>query len=265
MKKHNIRLGVAFFALALLASCGRDSHISVSQDRFFFEKGGGEAQLVITADGDWSIEKDEGASWISVSPYQGSRSTAVTIRATENEEPNERNTSLIVYSSKKKTQKKIYVVQDTDVDHDYLMEQIWFLRFYERWDLDYANQVIDYSYRSQTYYIDQESWFFYFTDSLGYLVHAANGDTLYSPYEYVYYPENDSLYLNFLLTTTDTVEEYFARVHELSHERFTFSNEYRRHQYEKLHNVNVGINRNSIKVNPSKIVKKAHGPLIPIK
>ena len=264
MKKHINFLAITVFAFFFLISCGKNSSISVSNDRFFFEREGGEAYLYITSDGDWSIEKDGEEPWISFSPSRGNKDGTVTITVETNTEPEARSAVLNVYSAHQKTRKKIYIVQKAYIDDYLFIDKVWFLRFYERWDLDYANQIIDYSYRSLTYYPDSESWFFYFTDSLGYLIHTIDGDTLYSPFQYDYFTESDSLYLNFL-TVDESVEEYFARVHELSRERFTFSNEYRHHQFEKLYNINVSPNRGGIKVHPEKIVRKSPGPLIPIK
>lgn len=264
MKKTIYTIGIACLLLMLATSCGKKQHVNVSKDRFLFDLPGGTGSFTITADCDWSIESDASASWVTLSQLQGSTNATIDISVEANSEGNERSTELKVVSANKKVNKKIYIQQKASVFSNYILGNIWFLRFYERWDLDHTNQVIDASYRSRTYYSNEEfeNWFFYFTDTLGYLIYRVNGDTTYYPYHYIYYPESDSLYLNFV-TNSDIVEDYYAQIFELSHDNFTFSNEYRHHQFEKLHTVNVtGDEKASLKINPKRVKTKPFGSLI---
>jgi hypothetical protein len=265
MKKNIFFIGI-LSVLLLISSCGKKQHITVSRDRFLFDMNGGAIAFDITADCDWFIDQDHTVSWVSLSQTQGSHDGRVTVYVQSNAEQTERSTLLSVVSANGKIHKQLYVQQNTDINSGMLTGNIWFLRFYERWDLDYYNQIIDESYRSWTYYVgeDYRDWFFYFADTIGYLIQTYQGDTLYSPYHYVYYPQNDSLYLNFE-TLTDTIEDYYARIHELTSERFTLSNEYAHNRFEKLYTVNVTVSKQDFKINPAKIVKKSHGPIITIK
>ena len=265
MKKTIHLIGVACCLLILATSCGKKQTISVSNDRLLFDISGGTLSFDITANCDWSIEQDLSATWISLSQLQGSNNATIDITAESNDGISERTTELSIVSDNKKTTKKIYIQQKSSVFSDLILGKLWFLRFYERWDLDYANQIIDASYRSRTYYSDEiyENWFFYFTDTIGYLIYRVQGDTTYYPYHYNYYPNNDSLYLSFV-TQSDVVEDYYAHVFELTQDHFTFSNEYRHHQFEKLYTVNVSDDKKSpLKINPKNIKTKPHGPLIP--
>jgi hypothetical protein len=108
-----------------------------------------------------------------------------------------------------------------------------------------------------------DNWFFYFRDdSTGYQIHTKNEDTIMYAYQYIYYPEGDSLYINF--ETDSVVEDYHATIHELNSENFVFSDEYRSHHFEKLYMAKIYENRGVIHVNPKKVMKKERGPLIPI-
>lgn len=266
MKKFVNLIGISCFLLLLATACGPKQHINVSQDRLIFDLSGGTQSFNITADCDWTIEKDAADSWFTLSQLQGSKNATIHVTVDNNTEAKERSATLNVVSDNKKVNKKIYIQQKTSVFSNYILENLWFLRFYERWDLDYNNHVIDASYRSRTYYTDEvfENWFFYFTDTIGYLIYRANGDTVYYPCHYHYYPENDSLYLNFVTESDTEVEDYYARIYELSQDRFTFSNEYRHHQFEKLYTINVTEDqKKTIRVNPKHIKNKPHGPLIP--
>lgn len=266
MKKNNFQIGVFLLLLLSLAACGKKQQINVSQDRFFFDVNGGTMSFNIEADCDWSIKKKEADHWVTLSQDQGSNNATVEITVQRNQEQTERNTMLDVVSANGNTKKKIYIQQNTDITINSLMGKLWFLRFYERWDLRFDNQIIDESYRSWTYYIDLDSinWFFYFmNENLGYQVVAEKGDTIYYTYHYEYFPNNDSLYMSFE-TVNDTVEEYYARVHELTDDRFVISNEYKYHQFEKLHTVNITAHKRALNINPAKITKKTPGTLIPI-
>lgn len=266
MKKIVNIIGISCFLLLLATSCGPKQHIYVSQDRLVFDLSGGTMSFSITADCDWTIEKDATDTWVSLSQLQGNKKTTIQVTVDHNTEGNERSTTINIVSDDKKVNKKVYIQQKASVFSNYILGNIWFLRFYERWDLDYNNQVIDASYRSRTYYTDDEfeNWFFYFTDTIGYLIYRTSDDTIYYPYHYHYYPEKDSLYLNFVTQSSTEVEDYYARIFELSHKRFTFSNEYRHHQFEKLYTVNVtNKQKGSIRINPKNIKNKPHGPLIP--
>ncbi len=264
MKKTTYFLGFTLCILLLATSCGKSDHVSVSRDRFLFDMNGGAIAFNITANCDWKIEVPTTASWISLSQDEGRDNATVTINVRSNADQIERSEVLTVVSTNGKSSKKIYVQQKTNINVGLLVGNIWFLRFYERWDLDYYNQIIDESYRTWTYYIGEEfeDWFFYFNDTVSYLIYAYDNDTVYFPYHYVYYPENDSLNLSFE-TVNDSLESYFAYIHELSNERFTISNEYKHNRFEKLYTLNATNNNRSLKINPKKVMKKPSGPLIP--
>lgn len=265
MKKSIIPIGITLCVLLLAVSCGKRQNITVSEDRLLFDLSGGTRSFAIKADCDWTIETEAEATWITFSQLQGSKNATIDVTAERNT-GTERSTRITIVSANGKTQKKIYIQQKSTVFSMFILGKIWFLRFYERWDLDYANQVIDDSYRSWTYYTDEqyENWFFYFADTIGYLIYRVNSDTTYYPYHYIYYPGKDSLYISFV-TNSNTVEDYYARIYELTRDRFVFNNEYRHHQFEKLHTVNVSNDKGgALKINPKRVKAKPSGSLIPV-
>ena len=149
-----------------------------------------------------------------------------------------------------------------------ITQKLWFLRTYDRWDTDSHDREIPESRRSWTYYGNEgyENWFFYFfEDNSGYQYHTLEGDTTVYAFNYIYYPEGDSLNIVFQ-TTTDSVENYHAIIDELTENNFTFTNPYCPHQYEQLHLVNVTASKSANPhVNPKKISKKPAGALIQLK
>ena len=148
-----------------------------------------------------------------------------------------------------------------------ITQKTWFLRTYERWDTDSRDNVIPESRRSWTYYGDEgsENWFFYFNENnTGYQYHTFQGDTVVYAYRYQYYPEGDSLII--FENENDSVEDYHATIHELTKNNFSFSDEYRPHQFEKLNLVNVTASkRTEPSLHPKKLAKKPTGALIQTK
>ena len=221
----------------------------------------------ITADCNWTIDVDDTQNWLTVNPVEGNNNANVAVNARQNNNTIDRKTTLTVRSENGKVKRDITVTQ-SKIDINPITRKVWFLRFYERWDVDYWNNVIPESYRNWTYYtdIEFENWYFYFEDdNNGYQVHTQNGDTVYHPCHYVFYPDGDSL--NIVFETTDSgIEDYHAVIHELSNSNFSFSDQYDWHEYEKLNMVNVSTSkRNALKVNKKKIAPKPAGPLIQLK
>ena len=265
MKRNFFWFGAILLLLLAPASCRKKQHLEVNKDLMVFNSFGGTDLFRIVADCNWTIESDNDQDWLTIDPLVGGKDTTnVTVTAAPNEHNYDRSSQFTVVSSNGKIRKTIAVSQEK-VDIDYIHNKIWFLRTYERWDSDFYNTVIPESYRSWTYYTDygNENWFFYFLkDSVSYEIRIKEDDTVYYPFDYQYYPEGDSLYIHFH-TIDETIEDYHATIHELNNERFTFSDAYRPHQFEKLFLVNVSRGqRSEMKINPKKIAKKPKGALI---
>lgn len=248
-------------------SCGKRQHIKPSKETLTFSSQGGKDFIKIEADCDWTIEKDLSHDWYTISQTEGSMDALITINVNPNDSHVDRNDILTLVSANGKTKSKISIVQ-TNIDINQIIRKVWFTRFYERWNTDFYGQYINESYRSWTYYAEPqyENWFFYFlNDGTGYEIRAHNYDTVYYPYNYQYYPENDSLYISFQLEDDSITEDYRAIIYEVNEERFVFLNEYRAHQFEKINTVNVSTSKSDIKINPKKVKPKPAGPIIQVK
>ena len=266
MKRHFFWIGALLAIVFAIASCGPKQHLEVNKEKLVFNSFGGTDLFYVVADCDWNIEVDNTQDWLSVNPLSGGKDTTnIIVTAVPNEHNYDRNTSLAVVSSNGKVRKEIEVTQEK-IDIDYIHNKIWFLRDYERWDCNYLNVIIPESYRSWTFYTDygNENWFFYFMDNnSGYEIRIKGDDTTYYAYDYQYYPQGDSLFIRFENPDSTFIDDYHATIHELNNERFTFSDAYRPHQYEKLFLVNVSRgDRSEMKINHKKIAKKPAGPLI---
>ena len=256
------------FALVVLAaSCGKKQHIVISKASLVYTYSGGNDVFQITADCNWVI--DGIPNWITVNPTAGSNDGNVVVTVNRNNTSVDRNATLYVISENGRVKKSIEVIQ-VRADINAIIQKVWFTLTDERWNTDYYNHVIPESYRTYTYYSndDYEHWFFYFlNDSTGYQVRTYNGDTIIYPYNFTFYPDVDSLFISFEVVGDTLVrEDYRTIIHQLNNEFFVFSHAYRPHQFEKITTANVtGSRKEDFKVNPKKIQSKPKGPLIPVK
>lgn len=265
MKRNGLsRMALLFLMLVALASCGKKQHIQLTKGIIVFSFAGGSDLFEVEADCGWIVEVYGNPDWLTVNPTSGTNNASVAITVANNDTHLDRSAMIAVVSENAKIRREISVVQ-TKVDISAIVRKVWFLRTYDRWDTDYYDRVIPESYRQITYYSNPgfENWFFYFVeDSVGYEIKTFEGDTIYYPYQYAYYPEGDSLYIVFQ-TVVDTVESYHAVIHQLNGTDFSFSDQYLPHQFEKLNLVNVtGDRRNAISDHPKKTAVKPKGPLI---
>ena len=261
-------MGVFLLTLAMLvSSCGKRQHIDLSKNTMTFSYSGGEDVFQIEADCNWEVV--DLPDWATATPIYGSGNGNVVVTVDRNNSLIDRNHLIYVYSENGRTKRSIQLVQ-TKADISAILHKVWFALSDERWDTDYMDRIIPDSYRIYNYYgnEDLEHWFFYFTDEHnGYQVHTYEGDTVYYPYTFTFYPDVDSLDISFEVVGDSTVmEDYHTIVHQLDNEFFVFSHAYRPHQFEKITTANVtGDQKEVLKVNPKKIQNKPKGPIIPVK
>lgn len=268
MKRVTIGLGILLFTLALLTtSCGKKQHIIISKAALTYTYSGGNDVFQITADCGWEVSGM--TNWITVNPTTGNGDGNVVVTVNRNTSGQDRNATLMITSENGKVRKSIQVIQ-VKADINAIIRKVWFTLTDERWDSDYFNQVIPDSYRIYRYYSNDEfeHWFFYFIDnSTGYQVRTYQGDTIYYPYTFTFYPDVDSLDISFEVIGDSTImEDYHTIIHQLNNEFFVFSHAYRPHQFEKVTTANVtGDSKEVFRVNPKNIRTKPKGPLIPVK
>lgn len=267
MNRKTILIALISIVVLGCVSCKPKQHIDLSKQSMVFSPRGGTDLFTITADCDWTIEVDNGGDWITLSQTSGSKDANVSVKVGKYTGMLDRNTSLTVVSANGKVKKTLLVTQ-TKYDIKDIVGKAWFLRYYERWDTNYYYELIEDTYQSWTYYSEEgyENWFLFFTDDkTGYQMHTKQGDTVYYSYDYRYYPDGDSLYINFE-TSDGSVEDYHCLIYQVDDEMFVFSNEWWPHRFEKLTNYNVTYNKSRIGFHPdpNKVMNKPKGPFIQI-
>ena len=268
MKKSNF---VLFLLLGLVlcigaTSCRKKQQVYLSKNTVIFAPEGGQRSVKVYADCNWTVEKTDQQDWFTISPMSGTNDNVISIRAGEWSAASDRSAIVQVVSENGKVKRELTITQRR-IEITDLIEKVWFMHFYERWETDYYDQYIDDSYRNWHYWYGPEydNWFFYFLeDSTGYQWHAKNNDTVYFAFNYVFYPLEDSLYINFETDSVGLVEDYHTIVEELDGETFVFQNEYRQHRFERLTLDNVTLQQKHPFVKPKKVSKKHPGPIIQV-
>lgn len=267
MRKHFIWIGfVAVILLSVSTSCRKKQQLTVTKDSLTYNSSGGMDIFQVVANCEWTIKPS--ADWFYVGQTTVSNdTTTVPVFAQKNTSSVGRSGMLTVTSSNGKIERHIQVNQ-TKIEYSSLTKKVWFTRTHERWNTDYYGDSIPDSYRFWRYYANPgtENWFWYFyADTLSYLIHTKDYDTVYYPFEYKCKPELDQFYVNFV-TTDSTMEDYNASINQLDDNYFIFTNEYRPHHFEKNTLTDVtGGSKSTFTINPKKVKLKPAGPMIPVK
>lgn len=244
-------------------SCGKRQHIYLSKNKAIFTPAGGIRSIKVFSDNHWTLQTSGNHDWFTISPMEGGNEDIITITAGKYNEATDRSAIITIVSENGKVKKDIQIIQRR-IDMTDLVNKFWFMYFYERWETDFYGEDIEDSHRTWEYYYGPEytNWFFYFQeDSTGFLWKAKNNDTIYYAFNYIFYPLEDSLYINFE-TDSDTVEDYLTIVEELDNDNFVFQNEYKPHRFEKLHMGNATRMEKKMFAKPDRVMKKPHGPII---
>lgn len=267
IKKHLIPIILLSMVLGLVTtSCGPKQHIYLSKKSVIFTPAGGVRTVKIYSDCHWRVERIGDENWFTVEPMEGNDGDEIIIRAGEYEEYNDREAMIRIVTENGKMKKEITITQ-RHIEIVDLINKVWFMHYYERWDTDFYGEFIDDSYREWHYYYGPEydNWFFYFLeDSTGYQWRARNNDTTYYSFNYIFYPLEDSLYINYVTDSSGVVEDYHTIVEQIDEESFVFQNEYKSHQFERLTMANVSAKQKRPFVKPTKVMKKPVGPIIQV-
>lgn len=267
IKKHLTPIILLSIVLSIVStSCGKKQHIYLSKNHVYFAPVGGLRSVKVYSDCHWTVEKSASADWFTVEPMEGNDGDILSIRAGEYDEQTDRNGIITIVSDNGKAKKEITVTQRR-IDMSDITNKVWFMHFYERWETDFYGEYIEDSYRSWNYYYDPgyDNWFFYFLeDSTGYQWKVRNYDTVFFGFNYIFYPLEDSLYINYVMDSTGVVEDYHTIVEQLDIETFIFQNEYREHRFERLTMANVSPHKQKPFVRPTKVMKKPEGPIIQV-
>lgn len=266
MRKNLYYLLALMVTLAIVGtSCGKKNNVIVSKESMHFTSQGGTDVVSVDANCKWTVDLDENITWIHVNPTQGENNGVVKVDVSPNNSLDERSAFVSFVSENGSVKKDLQITQEK-VEITQIHNKFWYLYEYERWATDYKDDYIYDSYEHWNYYIDEsyDNWFFYFMeDSTGYQIHTKGGDTIYYAYDYIYYPLGDSLYINFQVDT-NVVEDYHATIRHLTNDRFQFIDEFYPHRFEMLYMARVSDERKNIQVNPKKVMKKEHGPIITV-
>lgn len=246
MKKRNILLNLALFALASLSlvSCKKES-ITLSMHQLWFPSEASVQDITITANCNWTISIDDDADWYTIDPMAGKNDATLHVTVLPLEENNSRSSSFTVTSAKGHMQVQVRVSQNTNepTELQSICNMIFGVSSGAHWNTDYYGEIVEDSYIPFEFNPNDTTrgYFFYFLeDGSGVQKDCHADSTVYYLYTYEFDPFNRILRIEFE-TVSDTVSEvYNAPVLCATEEVFRIMHEYKPKYWERFDMKKIG-------------------------
>ena len=246
MKKRNILLNLALFALAALSlvSCKKES-ITLSMHELWFPTEASVQDITITANCKWSVSIDDDADWYTVDPMAGKTDATLHVTVLPLEDNNSRSSSFTVTSAKGHVQVQVRISQNTNepTELQSIANMIFGVTTGAHWNTDYYGEVVEDSYIPFEFNPNDTTtgYFFYFLeDGSGVQKDSHADSTVYYLYTYEFDPFNRILHIEFE-TVSDTVAEvYNAPVLCATEEVFRIMHEYKPNFWERFDMKKIG-------------------------
>lgn len=244
MKKKNILWIMALMVLATagLVGCVKEYSMWVSSQDFRFGLEQGTDTLIIRANCKWTITKNDGADWYTVSPMSGKAKDSIVIVTVKDYSHGDfRGASFVVNSPGGHVYRTVFVSQNK-IDFYGIVNKVFGVTFVEHWNTDYFDQMIEDSYKHAEYdpYDTTKGYLMYFMeDGKGIQRDRHGSKPVYFAFTYEYDHDSRNLHLEFE-TVTDTLEIYDEEVLTASDSLYRIFSEYKPHFFERADHRKVG-------------------------
>ena len=253
---------VAMFAICL-SSCSPKESIQVSQQEIWFPIEACTDTLVINANCNWYIEKNDNADWYTISPMEGAKEVdgKITVSVQEYEGDQFRDAWFTIISKHGHIRRSVYVSQNT-LHMGSITNKIFGVIKDEQWAVDFEGQIVEDYYNvfeGNPYDTSGGYQMYFLDDSVGIQRdHHKNGPAVYYPFKYYYNPFDRSLFLKFE-TVDDYVENYTVEVMTATDSLFRFVHEFKPKQWERCDMRKIGIIDPDAKLEFTRYLSKRSG------
>lgn len=244
-----IKKYLVFTALTMLGltGCVKDYSILVSTQDLRFGLNAESQTLVINANCKWTITKNDNVDWYTISQISGkSNDSIITVTVKDYSGGDFRGSSFVISSPGEHIRRTVFVSQNK-LDFDGMINKIFGVMSRERWNTDYAGQIIEDEYKHWEYnpYDTTTGYLMYFLEDNVGIQRDHHTDTVaWWPFRYTF--DADSLILHLDFETIDGAPESYApNVLTASDSLYRFCHEYKPHWWERVDMRKVGI------INPS--------------
>lgn len=233
MKKY---LVLTLMALLFLTGCVKDYSLLVSSQDLRFGLAAESQTLVVNANCKWTITKNDDADWYTVSPISGrTNDSIITVTVKDYSGGDFRGSSFVVNSPGGHIRRTVFISQNK-IDFDGMINKVFGVMSREKWNTDYAGQIIEDEYKRWEYdpYDTTKGYLMYFfEDSIG-LQRDHHTDTVaWWPFKYSF--NADSLILHIDFETVDGAPESYApNVLTASDSLYRFCHEYKPNWWERV-------------------------------
>lgn len=237
---------IALLALIGIAGCKPDPApvLTVSSQDLRFGLSSETQTFVVNANCKWTITKNDDADWYTISPMSGkANDSIVTVTVNDYSGGDYRGSSFVVSSPGGHVYRTVFVSQNK-LDFYGIVNKIFGVMSIERWDTDYADQIIEDSYHLYEYNpydTTQGHLMFFMENGQGVQRNRDRFDhAVYFPFEYEYDPANSILHIVFHLED-ETLEPYDPEVLCASDSLYRIIHEFKPHRWERADMRKVGI------------------------
>lgn len=243
MKKRNTFILMALMAMAatLLTGCRKDYEMWVSSQDVRFGLESGTQTIILRANCKWTIDMKDNADWLTISPMSGRASDSIiTIKVKDFSGGDYRGTSFVINSPRHHVRRTVFVAQ-TNIDFYSMINKVYGVMNKERWNTDYANQIVEDSYVLKEYnpYDTTKGYHMYFLEDGTGVQRDHHTDTLaWWLFYYDYDPFNQILHISF--PGVDSIMNYDPEVLTASDSLYRFMHEFKPHFFERADMRKVG-------------------------
>lgn len=243
MRKKNILLVLALMAVAAmgLTGCVKKYVITVPSNEIWFGVDAGSKTFEFTANCEWTISKNDTASWYTISQTSGKNDATITITVEAMTDSDYRGSSFIINSPGGHVHRTIFVSQNK-LDFEGLYNKVFGVMSVEHWNTDFYGMMIEDSYKHGEYdpYDTATGYTMYFlADGTGVQMDHIRDTAVYYAFTYEYNPVNQILHIEFE-TFDGSPENYDPQVLTASDSLFRFFHEYKDNWWERADMRKIG-------------------------
>jgi hypothetical protein len=242
MKQTTKLLTLALMVVAAtFTSCREEDMIRVSTQNLWFGLDAQTDTLDITSNCDWTVIRNDTASWYTITPLEGTKNGSLLVTVTALEDADYRGSTFVISSPGGHVRRTIFVSQNK-LDFDGMINKVFGVMELEHWNTDYFEQIIEDSYKHKIYdpYDTSTGYLMYFlADGTGVQRDHHNDTAVYYAFVYDYNPITQILHVEFE-TINDEEEKYDANVLTASDSLYRFMHEYRAHWWERADMRKIG-------------------------
>ena len=216
--------------------------IRVSTQNLWFGLDAQTDTLDITSNCDWTVIRNDTASWYTITPLEGTKNGSLLVTVTALEDADYRGSTFVISSPGGHVRRTIFVSQNK-LDFDGMINKVFGLTKLEHWNTDFFGQIVEDSYETwefDPYDTTRGQLMYFFEHGQGVQRNRELFDhAIYFPFEYEYDADSSILHIVFHLVN-DSLEPYNPEVLCASDSLYRFMHEYKPDFFERADMRKVG-------------------------